>query len=30
VELDAGDAPYLKETRRRFGLILSGEMPKKA
>ena len=30
VELDPGDAPYLKEMRRRFGLILSGEMPKKA
>jgi hexulose-6-phosphate isomerase len=30
VELDAGEAPYLKEMRRRFGLILSGEMPKKA
>jgi hexulose-6-phosphate isomerase len=30
VELDPGDAPYLKEMRRRFGLILSGDMPKKA
>jgi L-ribulose-5-phosphate 3-epimerase len=30
LELDAGDGPYLKEMRRRFGLILSGEMPKKA
>src|SRR3984885_121910 len=30
LELDPGDAPYLKEMRRRFGLILSGEMPKKA
>src|ERR1700682_1702468 len=26
LELDAGDGPYLKEMRRRFGLILSGEM----
>jgi hexulose-6-phosphate isomerase len=30
LELDPGDAVYLKEMRRRFGLILSGEMPKKA
>jgi L-ribulose-5-phosphate 3-epimerase len=30
LELDPGDATYLKEMRRRFGLILSGEMPKKA
>ena len=30
LELDPGDAAYLKEMRRRFGLILSGEMPKKA
>jgi L-ribulose-5-phosphate 3-epimerase len=26
LELDPGEAPYLKEMRRRFGLILSGEM----
>jgi L-ribulose-5-phosphate 3-epimerase len=30
LELDPGDGTYLKEMRRRFGLILSGEMPKKA
>jgi hexulose-6-phosphate isomerase len=30
LELDPGDAAYLKEMRRRFGLILTGEMPKKA
>jgi len=30
LELDPGDAAYLKEMRRRFGLILSGELPKKA
>ena len=30
VELDPGDAAYLKEMRRRFGLILTGELPKKA
>jgi hexulose-6-phosphate isomerase len=30
LELDPGDAAYLKEMRRRFGLIISGEMPKKA
>jgi hexulose-6-phosphate isomerase len=30
LELDPGDGAYLKEMRRRFGLILSGEMPKKA
>jgi L-ribulose-5-phosphate 3-epimerase len=30
LELDPGDAMYLKEMRRRFGLILSGEMPQKA
>jgi hexulose-6-phosphate isomerase len=30
LELDPGDAPYLQEMRRRFGLILTGEMPKKA
>ncbi len=30
LELDPGDATYLKEMRRRFGLILTGEMPKKA
>jgi L-ribulose-5-phosphate 3-epimerase len=30
LELAPGDAPYLKEMRRRFGLILTGEMPKKA
>jgi L-ribulose-5-phosphate 3-epimerase len=30
LELDPGDAAYLKEMRRRFGLILSAEMPKKA
>jgi L-ribulose-5-phosphate 3-epimerase len=29
LELDPGDAAYLKEMRRRFGLILTGEMPKK-
>jgi len=29
LELAPGDAPYLKEMRRRFGLILTGEMPKK-
>jgi hexulose-6-phosphate isomerase len=28
LELDPGDAPYLKEMRRRFGLILTGELPK--
>jgi hexulose-6-phosphate isomerase len=30
LELDPGDGPYLKEMRRRFGLILTGELPKKA
>jgi L-ribulose-5-phosphate 3-epimerase len=30
LELDPGEAAYLKEMRRRFGLILTGEMPKKA
>ena len=30
LELDPGDAAYLKEMRRRFGLILTEEMPKKA
>ena len=30
LELDPGDGAYLKEMRRRFGLILSDEMPKKA
>ena len=30
LELDPGDGVYLKEMRRRFGLILTGEMPKKA
>jgi L-ribulose-5-phosphate 3-epimerase len=30
LELDPGDAAYLKEMRRRFGLILTGEMPKRA
>jgi hexulose-6-phosphate isomerase len=30
LELDPGDAVYLKEMRRRFGLILTGELPKKA
>jgi L-ribulose-5-phosphate 3-epimerase len=30
LELDPGEAPYLKEMRRRFGLILTGEMAKKA
>jgi hexulose-6-phosphate isomerase len=30
LELDPGDAVYLKEMRRRFGLILTGEMPQKA
>src|SRR6201996_4313553 len=30
VELDPGDAPHLQGMRRRFGLILSGEMPQKA
>src|ERR1700761_3782471 len=30
LELDPGDGPYLKEMRRRFGLILTGEQPKKA
>jgi L-ribulose-5-phosphate 3-epimerase len=30
LELDPGDGAYLKEMRRRFGLILSGEVPKKA
>jgi L-ribulose-5-phosphate 3-epimerase len=30
LELDPGDAAYLKEMRRRFGLIITGEMPKKA
>jgi L-ribulose-5-phosphate 3-epimerase len=29
LELDPGDAAYLKEMRRRFGLILTGEVPKK-
>lgn len=29
VELDPGDKPYLTEMRRRFGLILSGELPAK-
>jgi len=30
LELDPGDGAYLKEMRRRFGLILTGDMPKKA
>jgi L-ribulose-5-phosphate 3-epimerase len=30
VELEPGDEAYLKEMRRRFGLILSGDLPKKA
>ncbi len=30
LELDPGEAAYLKEMRKRFGLILTGEMPKKA
>jgi L-ribulose-5-phosphate 3-epimerase len=30
LELDPGDGAYLKEMRRRFGLILTDEMPKKA
>jgi hexulose-6-phosphate isomerase len=30
LELDPGDGAYLKEMRRRFGLILTSEMPKKA
>jgi L-ribulose-5-phosphate 3-epimerase len=30
LELDPGDGVYLKEMRRRFGLILTDEMPKKA
>jgi L-ribulose-5-phosphate 3-epimerase len=30
LELDPGEGAYLKEMRRRFGLILTGEMPKKA
>ena len=29
LELDAGDEAYLREMRRRFGLILSGDMPAK-
>jgi L-ribulose-5-phosphate 3-epimerase len=30
LELAPGDGAYLKEMRRRFGLILSGEVPQKA
>jgi L-ribulose-5-phosphate 3-epimerase len=30
LELDPGDEAYLKEMRRRFGLILSGDLPKKS
>jgi L-ribulose-5-phosphate 3-epimerase len=30
LELDPGDGAYLKEMRRRFGLILTDQMPKKA
>ncbi len=30
LELDPGDGAYLKEMRRRFGLILAGDLPKKA
>ena len=30
LELDPGDGTYLKEMRRRFGLILTDQMPKKA
>jgi len=29
LELEGGEGPYLKEMRRRFGLILTGEMPRK-
>jgi len=29
LELSSGDADYLKDMRRRFGLILSGDMPRK-